>query len=151
MIIISHRGNLNGPNEDLENSPAYIYEAIEKGFDVEVDLWKTKKLYFGHSEPKFIIDEDSLLKYSNYIWFHCKNLEAMLYCRAMKLHYFWHEEDSYSITSKGYIWAHPKVSNIKNTILVMPEKKYGKSQFINDDNIAGVCTDYPQLNKEYKK
>ena len=39
MILISHRGNLNGPNEDRENSPYYIMEAIDDGYDVEVDLW----------------------------------------------------------------------------------------------------------------
>ena len=39
MILISHRGNIDGPNPKLENSPEYIQLAMEKGFDVEVDVW----------------------------------------------------------------------------------------------------------------
>ena len=143
MILISHRGNLDGPNKSFENSPSYICEAIDRGFDVEVDLWKTNKLFFGHAEPQYCINNDLLIKNSNHIWLHCKNLEALLYCREMKLHYFWHDEDSYAITSKGFIWAHPNAINFKNTILVMPEKKYGKLDYRVDSNIAGICTDYP--------
>ena len=38
MILISHRGNLNGKTDD-ENKPKYIEEAFSQGFDVEVDVW----------------------------------------------------------------------------------------------------------------
>ena len=37
--IISHRGNLIGPNLLLENNPDYILSAVSMGFDVEVDVW----------------------------------------------------------------------------------------------------------------
>jgi hypothetical protein len=39
MILIAHRGNLNGPNKESENMPDYINIAIEKGFYVEIDVW----------------------------------------------------------------------------------------------------------------
>ena len=35
MILISHRGNLSGKNEELENSPEYIMNALNYGFNVE--------------------------------------------------------------------------------------------------------------------
>ena len=35
MILISHRGNLNGKKVDEENSPKYIEKALKEGFDVE--------------------------------------------------------------------------------------------------------------------
>jgi len=38
MIIISHRGNINGPLVDKENRPSYIDSAIKLDYDVEVDL-----------------------------------------------------------------------------------------------------------------
>ena len=38
MIFISHRGNLNGKNKKLENTPKYIIEAIKKGYHVEIDI-----------------------------------------------------------------------------------------------------------------
>ena len=40
--IISHRGNLNGPNLLLENNPDYIIAASKHCY-VEIDVWyKTK-------------------------------------------------------------------------------------------------------------
>ena len=39
MKIISHRGNLYGPNPELENKPEYILAAIKCNFRVEIDLW----------------------------------------------------------------------------------------------------------------
>ena len=39
MILISHRGNLNGPDPSKENKPSYITNAIRTGFQVEVDFW----------------------------------------------------------------------------------------------------------------
>ena len=41
MKLISHRGNLSGPIPESENNPSYITNAINKGFDVEVDFWFT--------------------------------------------------------------------------------------------------------------
>ena len=37
MKLISHRGNIDGPQPDRENSPNYINEAIEAGYNVEID------------------------------------------------------------------------------------------------------------------
>ena len=60
MIIISHRGNIEGPNSDCENHPAYIVKALEQGFDVEIDLWKTDRLYLGHSKPTYEVESKKL-------------------------------------------------------------------------------------------
>jgi hypothetical protein len=38
MLLISHRGNLKGPDSTLENSPSYIQKALDLGFSVEIDL-----------------------------------------------------------------------------------------------------------------
>ena len=38
MILISHRGNVNGRFEDWENKPEYINDALNLGYDVEVDV-----------------------------------------------------------------------------------------------------------------
>jgi glycerophosphoryl diester phosphodiesterase len=39
MLLISHRGNISGPQPKLENTVAYIEQAINQGFDVEIDVW----------------------------------------------------------------------------------------------------------------
>ena len=38
MKLISHRGNINGPDLEKENTIEQIFIAIGKGFDVEVDV-----------------------------------------------------------------------------------------------------------------
>ena len=40
MILISHRGNIHGPNAPLENTEGYIEKALKKKFFVEIDVWK---------------------------------------------------------------------------------------------------------------
>ena len=55
MKLIAHRGNITGPKPELENSPDYIFEAIKKGFDVEVDVWygTDGKFMLGHDNPDY--------------------------------------------------------------------------------------------------
>ena len=38
MIIIAHRGNINGPSS-LANHPLQIKRALDAGFDAEIDVW----------------------------------------------------------------------------------------------------------------
>lgn len=52
MIIISHRGNINGPNPRMENKPEYIKKALDENFMVEIDVWFYQgELWLGHDEP----------------------------------------------------------------------------------------------------
>ena len=142
MILISHRGNINGPMESWENEPTYIDLAISKDYDVEVDVWYVDGiLYLGHDKPQYLIDKTWLYLYKKYLWIHCKNIDAINYFSdKLKLfNYFWHENDTLTLTSKNYIWAYPGKQPIKNSVAVMPE--------INNDGISqclGVCSDYIQ-------
>ena len=56
MRLISHRGNIKGPNPDQENRPWYIDEAILQGFDVEVDVWLVDdEIVLGHDFPQYYV------------------------------------------------------------------------------------------------
>ena len=79
MILISHRGNINGKNEERENAPDYIDEAIAEGYDVEVDVWMTEDgfLYSGHDEPQYRITQHWLEERNKKLWIHCKSFDAM--------------------------------------------------------------------------
>jgi len=139
MILISHRGNINGKNELLENSPFYIDDAIDAGYDVEVDLRAIEGcFYLGHDESEFGITLQWLNERKDSLWVHCKNLEAIEWFSMIKsFNYFWHEEDKVTLTSKGYVWAYPGNQPIKNSIAVLPE--------IHNDNIkscVGICSDF---------
>jgi hypothetical protein len=146
MILISHRGNINGPIPEVENKPEYIEDTIRLGYDVEIDVWVIEnKIYLGHDTPQYLVDKMWLYLYKNSLWLHCKNVEAVSYFSSdlKSFNYFWHENDTVTLTSKKYIWAYPGKQPIKTSIAVMPE--------INNDNInecIGICSDYIQ---NYKK
>ena len=137
MILISHRGNLYGPNSAMENRPGYIIEAINAGYNVEVDVWNIDGcFYLGHDRPEYPIEESFLE--SEVLWCHAKNMIAfdnML--KNNKIHCFWHQEDDYALTSRGIIWVFPGKPMVKNSVCVMPEAF--KSNFA--DN-KWVCSDY---------
>ena len=64
MKLIAHRGNTNGIVLEYENKPDYVENAINMGFDVELDVrFKDGKLFLGHDEPQYKLDIDWLEKY----------------------------------------------------------------------------------------
>jgi len=141
MILIAHRGNINGPDTFNENKPSYILNTIKNGYNCEIDVWNIdSKLFLGHDSPDYEIDINFLLENSSNLWIHCKNIEALDNLIHFKnLNIFWHDNDNYTITSKGYIWAHPKSIMTENTIIVMPEHKNNEYDFT---KCMGVCSDY---------
>lgn len=138
MILISHRGNISGPNPAQENSPHYITEALRMGYHVEVDMWRVdNRIYLGHDEPQYEIADHWLQDKASMLWIHCKNFEVLSWIKDTELHYFWHESDTLTLTSKNYIWAYPGKQPIVGSIAVMPE--------LYDDDVSkclGVCSDY---------
>jgi len=135
MILISHRGNLNGVDSEKENSIEYISEALDRGFDVEVDVWYHKdEFYLGHDEPQYKVNEKFLQQEG--LWCHAKNIDALnrLIVNG-KIHCFWHQEDDVALTSEGYLWTYPGKELTSNSIAVLPEDDI-------DVEIAGICSDY---------
>jgi hypothetical protein len=56
------------------------------------------------------------------LWCHAKNIEAVLMMKKENnIHYFWHQTDDITLTSQGYMWAHPRKQPIENSIAVMPD------------------------------
>lgn len=146
MMLISHRGNLDGPMESWENEPTYIDLAISKGYDVEIDVWYVDGiLYLGHDKPQYGVDFRWFRDRISKIWIHCKNIEALLYFKdsGYNMNYFWHQEDDVTITSLGFFWTYPGKKLTSNSIAVMPETK----QFDDISISYGVCSDFI---KKYK-
>lgn len=141
MIYISHRGNITGKQPSVENKPEYIDKALKLGFDVEVDVWLVEGIILlGHDEPQYGITQQWLNERGKNLWIHCKNIEAMEWFMAIKfsgLNYFWHEEDTMTLTSMGEMWVYPGKQPIKGSIAVMPE-------IYNEDvsQCFGICSDY---------
>ena len=146
MKIISHRGNLFGPDPKTENTKKQIELAIKHGFDVEVDLWVIDgKLYLGHDEPTHKITTAFLFKYNFYLWIHCKNLEALVFLnkeneKTIKYNYFWHEKDKVTLTSLGTPWCYPE-TYVNGGITVVWGSDY-QEVLKQNPKILGICTDY---------
>ena len=145
MLIVSHRGNINGPSKD-ENTPDKIFDAIIQGFDAEVDVWLTDEgFYLGHDEPMYRVDYRFLLTPG--LWLHCKNEQALIELFPNeKMNVFCHKE-GIAITSRGYLFTAPGLPLINKSIAVMPEL----SKNWNIKTAYGICTDYPLKYLRYEK
>lgn len=150
--IISHRANLNGPDSKTENTIECITNAIQLGFDVEIDIWYTnEELYLGHDFDKtyyYHNIKSFLLENSSKLWIHCKNIDALIYLLKFKeLNIFGHNNDDYVLTSHHNIFCKPGVKPNKNSIIVLPEITpiYTKETL---NNCYGILTDYPKKLKE---
>ena len=110
-----------------------------------------QEIFLGHDQTKESISLKKLSKISNYLWIHCKNIDALEYFKKNNFNnvynYFWHQEDKYTLTSKGYIWTYPGESLDVNSICVMPETTTPIKNLadLKNKNFAGICTDFPNL------
>jgi len=144
--LISHRGNIDGVNQERENNPTYIDTALNLGYDVEVDIRGSfyTKFYLGHDEPEYIITPSWLFERAERLWIHAKDIQALysLTQQASNFNVFWHQEDSYTITTKGYIWTYPGQTLTPSSIFVMPE--ISEQLFSNNEieSCAGICSDF---------
>lgn len=151
MILISHRGNINGKNTKRENHPSYIDEAIEAGYDVEIDIWYLEgRLFLGHDSPDYLVDIHWLENRSNKLWIHCKNMDALSYFneyewnKSIHFNYFSHDVDMGVLTSHSYIWS---TNLFDRGILVLPEV-FNREPF---EGTIGICSDVIENYKDESK
>lgn len=158
-----------GPSE-WENHPTAIQEALEQGFEVEVDIWYwNDELWLGHDKPEYRLNEEhngfKVDLRDSRIWCHAKNLKAFeVLHQNPDIHVFWHQDDDIVLTSKGFIWTYPGIKVLPGAILVMPEDQYRTdgimpplaiNKFIEDMQYylrelgpfvgSGICSDYVQV------
>lgn len=138
MLVISHRGNIDGANKFLENNPLHIQTLLNLNIQVEIDVWfEDSLILLGHDEPQHTVSLDFLRQ--NGLWCHAKNLNA-LHCmleQSIK-NCFWHQEDNYTLTSNGTIWAYPGQPTTTNTIIVDTSRDWKTKEY----SCKGVCVDY---------
>lgn len=157
MKLISHRGNINGPNPELENSPSYILNALIQGYDVQVDI--TIKchqgiitLWLGNEEKQYLTTLD-FLKQRDKIICHAKTLDTLHYLLLNNIHCFFHDSDDATLTSKNYIWLYPGYYTItsKLSIMVLPECTNDSPEETANklkEQYYGVCSSYIRIIKD---
>lgn len=139
-IIIAHRANLQGPSPKTENTISSIYKCFDAGFNVEIDVWwKNGSFWLGHDNPSYPLASDRILTDPK-VWAHAKNLEAAINLEKIEAHWFWHQNDDFTLTSKGYFWTYPGKTICQKSIAVLPEINFHETTF---SLAIGICTDFP--------
>lgn len=139
-ILIAHRGNTTVSCPEKENSPEYIDNALQQGYDVEIDVWLIDNtLYLGHDKPQYEVKLEYLQNPK--LWCHAKNINALILLTKHKetIHSFSHNIDDYILTSKGIIWAYPGRPIDSNIVCVMPER--ANYSYKDLKNCLGICSD----------
>ena len=70
----------------------------------------------------------------------CKEFTSFAIMLENDIHCFWHQEDDYTITSKGYIWTYPGKPVCNKSVIVC--KTLEDTIRYCEMDIAGVCSDY---------
>lgn len=144
MKIISHRGNLEGPNPNLENNPDHIKSILDKYplLSVEIDVWlEYNMLFLGHDRPEHKISLSWLMTLpKDRTYYHLKSLRTVEYFNSTGLdknnNCFFHNDDKVVYTSFGDLWCYPE-TYLENGITVMWDSSSPPSL------VKGICTDYP--------
>ena len=152
--LIAHRGNTTGKTKH-ENDPEYVIDALDQGYDVEVDVsYRDGNFWLGHDKSKHRVNLDFLR--DNRIWCHLKNKESLKQIvdviDSKEINYFWHTSEDFVITSKGFLWHHSKspLSDLTcKSIIVLPEGKRifpRRNKLYNKINHCyGICSDYIKM------
>lgn len=136
MILISHRGNLRGRIPDLENTISSIIEAILSGYYVEIDIWYIDGWFWlGHDKPVTPI-HGMFLAHERVIC-HAKNLDAVSELKNVGAHWFWHENDLMTVTSRGWLWFHPMVGYRSDGVVL----DFGVN-IRKDSSVFAICADW---------
>ena len=143
MRWILHRGNMKGPGS-CENNPVGIQNALNSGYDVEIDLWiRGNEFWLGHDKPEYLIDKSFIKKEG--LWIHCKDANTLeqMTLNYKTLRFFYHTEEDYVLTSKCDIWCYVGMPALKNSIIVMPERTPKLYSFTELTDLGcGICSDY---------
>lgn len=138
MLIISHRGNLDGPSKDTENNPNIVAQLLEDKIHVEVDVHAIDGiLWLGHDEPTHIVDRHFIKKKG--LWVHAKTIATMhvMITEFEGVNAFYHTDEDIVLTTNGKLWTQPGKKLTYKSICVLPEDT-------NQDprGAYGICTDY---------
>ena len=147
MRFISHRGNIDGKRVALENSEVYIKKALDKGYDVEIDVWYLDhSFWLGHDTPKDAVSE-TFLKHPN-LWIHAKNIAALYHLKDGPNNVFFHNNDEAVLTSKNVIWTYAGVEPLTpaSVAVILDGSEYTLEQL---DFCYGICSDTIALYRRF--
>ena len=139
---IAHRGLIDGPNHQAENSMTTITEWCRQGKASEIDIWWHREAFWiGHDEPREPVSAEFLR--SEYLWIHAKNAEAFYHLQKLSnergwgLRIFYHTDEDYVLTTTGDTIILPGLPDKEGWTYMMPEMAS-----VIPTIAAKICSDY---------
>lgn len=156
MRLISHRGNLAGPIPERENKPDYIQEAIDKGYDVEIDVrLNTVGMFLGHDTPDYGTTLEWLLDRKESLWVHAKDFNSLDLLLAQGMRVFYHQLEKHTIIGNTrIIWSHDiSEADLRSIIPVIGESDVVSfmAEGRTEAPFYGICSDFVESLKGMKK
>jgi len=142
--LISHRGNLSGPEPARENTAEFIDEAIKEGYPVEIDVRKNEDgLWLGHDEPISLVDINWLTDRKDNLLVHSKNVEALKEMLDNDMRTFYHASERHVIIANtNLIWSHDISEATDISIIpLMSKSDIEKFDLKKNNNMHGICSD----------
>jgi len=145
MKLISHRGNIIRPEPEFENRIWFIQQAIDQGYDVEIDVRLIdNSLFLGHDSPEHFVDIDWLLFRTKSLWIHTKNFEALNLLITYPIRVFYHQLEKHTVIGNTKnIWSHDITeASDKSIIPLIGLEDIEKHKDLDVSKYFGVCSDY---------
>lgn len=145
MILIANRGNLFGRNPEHENSPFYLNDAIVQGYHVLIDTWWMEGgFWFGKDFPRWKAmggGHEWMQHAMNSVWLRAKNPEALHHASEMGLNVFWHQSDSYALSTWGHLLGfYGAKSYGPSFVHVLPEQNdTWQGDTVSVDSLLTIC------------
>lgn len=136
MILISNCGNIDGSRPKKENRMDHIFDALNLGYQVKIDVWyEDNQWWLGKNEPKWKTGTTIF----NQAWCQIKNEKALeKFNEHPSYRFFWQNKDKYTLTSNGHIWCNLDVKPLPYSICFLSKNPKN----INTKNCYGICSDY---------
>jgi hypothetical protein len=142
---ICHRGNITGPQKELENNFGILIQRSIQGYSTELDVWFHEgQLWLGHDKPEYKITLEWLASDKRRL-VHAKDGKTFEYLlleagkRAVDLHIFYHTDEDYVLTNKGIVIAYPGKPLLEGGLCMMPERANYSQEELNKSFC--ICSD----------
>lgn len=140
-IIISHLGNTNGRQPELENTLAYVQKALKEGWHVCVDVVFHNGSFLLPHETGFNVAPPALLCKQR-LWCRAHDADTVDALCNINAHCFLNSESFMSLTSAQFIWTLPPHRLVERAIAMLPETS--EPGWLENSEPAGLCSNEPR-------
>ena len=136
LILIAHRGNIDGRVEDKENTPGYLESALKAGYNVSCDVGMLHGAFVlptpggYHKLPYAFLSNPRM-------WFRTADPVTLDALCAANAHAVPASVDV-TLTSVHYLWCMPDAVLTPRSIAVFPE--LAKPDWLHAAEPAGLCS-----------